>query len=344
MGLIKGASLLGLDMTQPEDVGPDPCFKPFIIEGFVLLTEDSQDHQPVKILRDTGGSQTSIREGILPLSPKSSCNSSAIVQGIGMSLISAPTHNIYLQSPLVSGSFKVAVLHVLPIKGVDFILSNDLAGGKVMPVPEVLDAPDLSSESDKTSQSLSVFPACVVTRAQAKKYGIDLSEVQAADAVSTLSRQEAVNLPATRKEFIAAQQGDATLSKCHSSLLSQEEAKKKKMAYILDDGLLMRRWTSDATEDADWSATCQVVVPTAFRPHMLNLAHDHPWSGHMGVTKTYDRVLKHFFWPGLKADVVDHCHTCHVCQVARKSNQVIPPAPLCPIPVMEEPFEGVIVD
>ncbi|XP_030271730.1 uncharacterized protein LOC115581049 isoform X3 [Sparus aurata] len=365
MGLIKGASLLGLDMTQPDDVGPDPCFKPFIIEGFVSLTEDSQDHQPVKILRDTGGSQTIIREGILPLSPKSSCNSSAIVQGIGMSLISAPMHNVYLQSPLVSGSFKVAVLPVLPIKGVDFILSNDLAGGKVMPVPEVLDAPDLSSESDKTSQTLSVFPACVVTRAQAKKYGIDLSvsflvtqpfpdtvmtrsktqpEVQDADAVSTLSRQEAVNLPATRKEFIEAQQGDATLTKCHSSLLSQEEAKKKKMAYILDDGLLMRRWTSDATEDADCSATYQVVVPTAFRPHVLNLAHDHPWSGHMGVTKTYDRVLKHFFWPGLKADVVDHCRTCHVCQVAGKPNQVIPPAPLCPIPVMGEPFERVIVD
>ena len=179
-----------------------------------------------------------------------------------MGFISAPLHNVHLQSSLVSGFYKVAVLPVLPIKGVDFILSNDLAGGKVMPVPEVLDGPDLSLESDKTAQQSSVFPACVVTRAQSKKYGIDLSdsflvtpqfpdtvttrsksppEVQVADAVSSLSHQEVVNLPATRKEFIAAQQGDVTLSKCRSSLLSQEEAKKRKMAYILEDGLLMRR-------------------------------------------------------------------------------------------------------
>ena len=68
MGLIKSVSPLGLEITQQEDIEPDPCFKPFIIEGFVLLPGDSQDQQPVKILRDTGGSQSIIREGILPLS------------------------------------------------------------------------------------------------------------------------------------------------------------------------------------------------------------------------------------------------------------------------------------
>ena len=68
MGLIKSVSLLDREMTQQEEIDPDPCFKPFIIEGFVSLTGDSQEQQPVKILRDTGGSQTIIREGILPLS------------------------------------------------------------------------------------------------------------------------------------------------------------------------------------------------------------------------------------------------------------------------------------
>ncbi|XP_037615670.1 uncharacterized protein LOC119482245 [Sebastes umbrosus] len=64
----------------------------------------------------------------------------------------------------------------------------------------------------------------------------------------------------------------------------------------------------------------------------------------MGVTKTYNRVLRHFFWPGLKSDVVRYCRTCHVCQVSGKPNQVIAPAPLNPIPVMGEPFGKVIVD
>lgn len=116
------------------------------------------------------------------------------------------------------------------------------------------------------------------------------------------------------------------------------------MAYFLDDGLLMRRWTSGVSEEMDWSETYQVVVPTSYRSQVLALAHDHPWSGHMGITKTYERVLRHFFWPGLKSDVVRHCRTCHVCQVVGKPNQVIPPAPLCPIPAMGEPFERIIVD
>lgn len=39
-----------------------------------------------------------------------------------------------------------------------------------------------------------------------------------------------------------------------------------------------------------------------------------------------------------------HCKTCHVCQVVGKPNQVIPPYPLYPIPVVGEPFDRVLVD
>lgn len=63
-----------------------------------------------------------------------------------------------------------------------------------------------------------------------------------------------------------------------------------------------------------------------------------------GLKKTYDRVLRYFFWPGLKSDVACYCQSCHVCQVSGKPNQVIPPAPLHPIPAIGEPFEHVIVD
>lgn len=38
------------------------------------------------------------------------------------------------------------------------------------------------------------------------------------------------------------------------------------------------------------------------------------------------------------------CRSCHTCQVSGKPNQVIPAAPLKPIPVIEEPFEHVIID
>uniref|UniRef100_A0A4W5LNZ8 Gypsy retrotransposon integrase-like protein 1 n=1 Tax=Hucho hucho TaxID=62062 RepID=A0A4W5LNZ8_9TELE len=106
----------------------------------------------------------------------------------------------------------------------------------------------------------------------------------------------------------------------------------------------MRKWTSHVDAGGDWNAVYQIVIPTAFRQNVLSLAHDHQWSGHLGITKTYDRVLRHFFWPGLKQDVAQFCRTCHTCQITGKPNQVIPPAPLCPIPVIGEPFEHVVVD
>lgn len=57
-----------------------------------------------------------------------------------------------------------------------------------------------------------------------------------------------------------------------------------------------------------------------------------------------NRVLQHFFWPGLKRDVVCFCKTWSVCQLAGKTNQTILPVPLYPIPVMRQPFDHVIID
>lgn len=55
----------------------------------------------------------------------------------------------------------------------------------------------------------------------------------------------------------------------------------------------------------------QIVLPSKFRESVLNLAHDE--SGHSGVSKTYDRVLRHFIWPRLKRDVSADVKTCHTC-------------------------------
>ncbi|XP_023815218.1 uncharacterized protein LOC110015381 [Oryzias latipes] len=309
MGLLK--SLPGMDKPQTLD----PCFKPFVSQGFISETGHPDNQQPVTMLRDTGGSQSVIREGILPLTEGSSC--------------------------------------------VDFILGNDIAGGKVVPAPEVTENPVVDLGVENPQPGFEGFPHCVVTRAQTQKYGLDLSDsFLAGECVSVKGRSSrlpkvspksltscptTVELPATREEFIAAQKEDTSIKKCHALVLSLTEAEKMKTAYFYNDGLLMRRWTSGNPSE-DWAVTNQVVVPTVFRPQVLMLAHDHPWSGHLGVTKTYDRVLKHFFWPGLKSDVIHYCRTCHICQLAGKPNQVVPPAPLFPIPVHEEPFERVIVD
>ena len=96
--------------------------------------------------------------------------------------------------------------------------------------------------------------------------------------------------------------------------------------------------------DEDWSTVYQIVVPLECRSHVIELAPEDLWSGYLRVTKTYNCILEHFFWPGMKAEVARYCKAPHTCQIVRKLNQVVPPAPLHPIPAFGEPFEHLIVD
>ena len=64
----------------------------------------------------------------------------------------------------------------------------------------------------------------------------------------------------------------------------------------------------------------------------------------MGINKTYKKVLSHFFWHGLKKDVVQYCRLCLKCQLEVNPNQTIPSAPLMPIPAFDEPFSRVLID
>lgn len=76
----------------------------------------------------------------------------------------------------MSGFFTVGARAGFPIDGVDFIMGNDIAGGKVYPVPEVVCTPIPESESDKIAiKHPQVFVASVTTRAQGRKQAQDVN-------------------------------------------------------------------------------------------------------------------------------------------------------------------------
>ena len=63
----------------------------------------------------------------------------------------------------------------------------------------------------------------------------------------------------------------------------------------------MCKWRpADVQGNADWSVKHQIVLPESFRTEVLSLAHENPFSGHLGVTKIDDKLLNHFFWPCMK--------------------------------------------
>ena len=107
----------------------------------------------------------------------------------------------------------------------------------------------------------------------------------------------------------------------------------------------MRKWRPpDGSAEDEWTVNHQIVNPRIYRSEILNLAHDTPTSGHLGINKTYHKILDHFYWPGLKSDVSQFCKSCHTCQMVGKPNQTIPKAHLQPISAFDEPFSSIIID
>ncbi len=111
----------------------------------------------IRILLDTGSAQSFILQGALPFSEQSSCGSSVLVQGIDLTVIKAPLHQVFLRSGIISGNVKLALRAQLPVKDVSLILGNDLAGDKVFCLPEVTETP-VATDVDVLCEE---FPECL---------------------------------------------------------------------------------------------------------------------------------------------------------------------------------------
>ena len=330
-------------------------FAPFIMDGTVALPGVPGEPTAIKILRDTGASQSFVLQDVLPFCDSTQTGDSILVRGIEMGYVNVPLHKVALSSELITGNVVVGVRPSLPVEGVAMLLGNDLAGGKVFPCPIV--SPQSSGDDDQMSADYpEVFPSSVVTRAMAQRVKddnpddvVDLTDTflarPSADGVQLpcVSPSVSAKLPLNREQLIKEQKDDPSLSPLFSEAMLNSDHGPQ--GYYVQDGVLMRKWrplTAPAREV--WQVVNQIVVPTAYRDEILSLAHDHHFAGHLGLKKTADRIMHNFFWPGIKRDIAKFCTTCHACQVAGKPNQVIPPAPLKPIPVSSEPFEHVILD
>lgn len=145
-------------------------------------------------------------------------------------------------------------------------------------------------------------------------------------------------VPLTREAFISAQRGDASLARCWSSVVKRSQCSPKQ-PFFVENGVLMRQHVGPSQRALCELEVCpgvvyQVVVPVSYRQHVLALGHEHFWAGHPGITKTYGRILRHFFWPAMRSEVARYCKTCLTCQTVGKPNWLSPPAPLQPIPAM----------
>ncbi|XP_071824592.1 uncharacterized protein [Apostichopus japonicus] len=353
-------------------------FEPFALEGSVSLESDKVDPKPIKIMRDTCCAQSMILEGSLPFSEVSATGENVLIQGIGMDIISVPLHKMNLKSDLVSGTVIVGVRPELPVKGVSMLLGNDLAGGKVLPQPIVTREP--CTEAGNDDESSVVFPACAVTRSMTQKTMLEAnSKDKGDDLVPNLDLEgtfmteldepghllssgeksspkhsqdfkpmlngDSDTDPLSHNKLVIEQENDPELKDLGQRALTLQEAEEVPVCFYKRNGVLMRKWRPpDAPATDEWQVIHQIVVPKVYHREVISIAHDSPMAGHLGIRKTHDRILNHFWWPTLRKDVSEYCRSCHTCQVVGKPNQKVPAAPLKPIPAFDEPFSRVIVD
>ena len=111
--------------------------------------------------------------------------------------------------------------------------------------------------------------------------------------------------------------------------LPEEERRARELVvsqdlFVVEDGVLYR-----------------VQPDKTLRIKLFQEVHGGLFAGHLRAVKTHSTLSRHYWWPGIRADVTRWCRECLRCATRSIGKPVWPP--LTPIPV-EGPFDRVGVD
>ncbi|XP_068215111.1 uncharacterized protein [Palaemon carinicauda] len=297
-----------------------------------FLCSGTVNNYPVKLLRDTGSSQTIVSGKLKPLTQPT--NKYVTITDLCSKLV-LPLVNMHIDCPYFTGRTEVALLdRELPCEKADILLGNDLAEGTVLP-NLIISQPGCVIENEQNQQE--VLPCQATTRSAATKAAIGVPT----DDDTLNSLPDLVGLH--HDEFVNLQRSDDSLKGCFNKVENPSDKSHKLPLFYLENNILMRHYRSPTlTEKDSWRDCHQLVVPGSLRSSIMKLAHSA--ESHLGITKTYRRLLEDFYWPRMKMDVKSFVERCHVCQVTGRPNEKIPPAPLVPIVVPSTPFDKIIID
>ena len=79
-------------------------------------------------------------------------------------------------------------------------------------------------------------------------------------------------------------------------------------------GVLYRRWGHKCDSQ---KTQLHVIVPESLKAQIFQHLHSNPMAGHLGITRTLERVRSRFFWPGCKSDIRRWCQECVECARAK---------------------------
>ncbi|KAL8585025.1 hypothetical protein ACOMHN_043661 [Nucella lapillus] len=263
----------------------------------------------VKVLRDTGCSCGVVRASLVKEEDLTGqVQTCTLIDGTKREF---PVAELVVQTPYFSGKLSALVMES-PIY--ELIVGN---------VPGARDPGD--------PLLLTAETAAVQTRSHRAEKGVKPLLVSARKA----------GIEASPEEVRKAQEGDPSLEKLWKLARGEkrQEVRGGKADFQVKNGLLHRMFTKTKTG----KVTSQLVVPACFRETVMSVGHESLMAGHLGISKTADRVLSSFHWPGAMADLKRYCASCDACQrsATRGAKRK---APLKQPPLIDTPFRRVAID
>ena len=145
---------------------------------------------------------------------------------------------------------------------------------------------------------------------------------------------QSVNMgPLSRESIRAAQNQDPVLSQVVKWLETGvrpargdvEGGGRKLLSYwsqwgrlSLRDGLVFRRWEHEVTGQEIYH---QICLPESIVSQALCALHNDPSSGHLGISKTLEKVRRRFYWHEMREDVKMHVRRCVPCAKSQRPFQ-----------------------
>jgi len=335
----QGDQLIPDSTIKTEQVVPvEPGFAQHCVTATLVRPDHSQ--KTVNVLRDTGALQSLVCSRVLSDQDYLPIDESRLIRGVTGDVLSVPLVQITLHSPVCAGTYLCGLVSTLPT-GVAILLGNDLCPDLPTMDVNVVTRSQTAALKKQVESVPDVVTASVADDSPADLEPADDTSSDPVTDVSSLFEDSSNSSSLSffnlvdRKELISLQQSDPDLATLFD-LADQPDH-----SYQIRDGVLLRLWRDKCSpQEATFH---QVVVPTPLRANLLRLAHEIPAAGHLGIAKTKDRLLRHFYWPSISRDTRNFCRSCDVCQRIGKGPPCLP-APLHSLPLMSEPFSQVAID
>ncbi|KAK3089699.1 hypothetical protein FSP39_005726 [Pinctada imbricata] len=250
------------------------CPKTYFVSRILSNTDDDGllympgyvNGREVSFVKDTGASMTILREDLVDQSCILEGQHTTLYTAIGQPF-DAKLAIVELDTPYFKGHAQVGIV---PSLVADALLGNDVINRpKVCAITR--SRANQENQADKRTEER-------MTECDVQPSPID---VQDCDQVSDqdLNRINADKLSQLQKE-------DPTLKSIREKAVAAEQSKSMSLAFYWENDILKRKWmSSSGVRQGD-----QVVLPKRLRSAVIELVHDQPFAGHLGVEKTKDRI------------------------------------------------------